>query len=222
MICGLIGSVFRLEAMRVELNVQGVVYEVAISVQTSAKIRTMLESGGASVAIQNAGIIALTDKENIAIYLLITHLIREDSQLLFGFLDHLERATFERLLKINGVGPKVALAILSTFSAQNFAQIVRNKDMQLLQKVPGVGAKSAGKILLDLAGFCKEILESSFDETTNQAPSSDSAKNEASSALEALGYKSAEIKKVLARIQGEDTQTLIKEALKFLSQGVIR
>ena len=132
MICGLIGSVFRLEAMRVELNVQGVVYEVAISVQTSAKIRTMLESGGASVAIQNAGIIALTDKENIAIYLLITHLIREDSQLLFGFLDHLERATFERLLKINGVGPKVALAILSTFSAQNFAQIVRNKDMQLL------------------------------------------------------------------------------------------
>ncbi|OBV28931.1 Holliday junction DNA helicase RuvA [Helicobacter sp. CLO-3] len=235
MICGLVGKVHKLGAMRAEMNVGGVIYSVAISVPTSSQLRAKIEgAGGMAGAVESSGrgvdsarvdsgakAGALLDSSAPnEVHLLITHIIREDAQLLFGFLDALERATFERLLKINGVGPKVALAILSTFSAQNFAQIVQSKDIKLLQKVPGVGAKSAGKILLDLAGFCKEILESSAPNA--ETPPQDDAKNEAFLALEALGYKSAEIKKALSQVSANNTQSIIKDALRLLSQGFAR
>lgn len=225
MICGLVGKVHKLEAMRAEINVGGVIYSVSISVPTSSQLRAKIEGAGGAGGVDSAradssGCGVLDSGLPNEVHLLITHIIREDAQLLFGFLDALERATFERLLKINGVGPKVALAILSTFSAQNFAQIVQSKDIKLLQKVPGVGAKSAGKILLDLAGFCKEILESSAPNA--ETPPQDDAKNEAFLALEALGYKSAEIKKALSQVSANDTQSIIKDALRLLSQGFVR
>lgn len=190
MICGLVGNVLELGAMRAEIEANGVVYEVALSVQTSAK----LEVGQVA-------------------RLRTTHIVREDAQLLFGFLDKVEQSTFERLLKINGVGPKVALAILSTFSPQSFASLVQSKDIKLLQKVPGVGAKSAGKILLDLAGFCSQILQESTAESIT-TPTNE--KSEAIAALETLGYKLSEIKKVLPQISASDTQSIIKEALRLL------
>lgn len=194
MICGLVGNVIELGAMSVEIEANGVVYEVALSVQTSAKLK--------------AGQVAR---------LRTTHIVREDAQLLFGFLDKVEQSTFERLLKINGVGPKVALAILSTFSPQSFASLVQSKDIKLLQKVPGVGAKSAGKILLDLAGFCSQILQESGAESSDKAiPANEAQKAEAIAALESLGYKLSEIKKVLPQITASDTQNIIKEALRLL------
>ena len=196
MICGLIGTIHKLESMRVELNVQGVIYAIAISVQTSAQLRIKLESS----------------LDSSAIHLHTTHIIREDMQALFGFVDTLEQETFERLLKINGVGSKVALAILSTFSAQKFLEIIASKDIKLLQKVPGVGAKSAGKILLDLAGFCAQVLESSKPQTHI------ASKHDITSALEALGYKASEIRQVLPNITATDTQSAIKEALRLLAR----
>lgn len=196
MICGLIGTIHKLEPMRVELNVQGVIYAIAISVQTSAHLRIKLESS----------------LDSSAIHLHTTHIIREDMQALFGFVDTLEQETFERLLKINGVGSKVALAILSTFSAQKFLEIIASKDIKLLQKVPGVGTKSAGKILLDLAGFCEQVLESSKPQTHI------ASKHDITSALEALGYKASEIRQVLPNITATDTQSAIKEALRLLAR----
>lgn len=194
MICGLVGNVVELGAMSAEIEANGVVYEVALSVQTSAKLK--------------AGQVAR---------LRTTHIVREDAQLLFGFLDKVEQSTFERLLKINGVGPKVALAILSTFSPQSFASLVQSKDIKLLQKVPGVGAKSAGKILLDLAGFCSQILqESALDSSDKMTSANETQKAEAIAALESLGYKLSEIKKVLPQISASDTQNIIKEALRLL------
>ena len=118
MICGLIGKIHKLEPMRVELNVQGVIYAIAISVQTSAHLRIKLESS----------------PEPSAIHLHTTHIIREDMQALFGFVDTLEQETFERLLKINGVGTKVALTILSTFSAQKFLEIIASKDISYYKR----------------------------------------------------------------------------------------
>ncbi|WP_304210821.1 Holliday junction branch migration protein RuvA [Helicobacter canis] len=196
MICGLIGTIHKLESMRVELNVQGVIYAIAISVQTSAQLRIKLESS----------------LDSSAIHLHTTHIIREDMQALFGFVDTLEQETFERLLKINGVGSKVALAILSTFSAQKFLEIIASKDIKLLQKVPGVGAKSAGKILLDLAGFCAQVLESSKPQAHI------ASKHDITSALEALGYKASEIAHILPQITTQDTQSAIKEALRLLAR----
>ena len=93
--------------MRAEVNVNGVIYEVFLSVQTSSKLEL-----------------------NKTSKLLTTHIIREDANLLFGFLDSLEQKSFERLLKINGVGVKVAIAILSTYKSEEFAMLVNNKDLK--------------------------------------------------------------------------------------------
>lgn len=190
MICGLIGEIIKLEPMRAEVNVNGVIYEVFLSVQTSSKLEL-----------------------NKTSKLLTTHIIREDANLLFGFLDSLEQKSFERLLKINGVGVKVAIAILSTYKSEEFAMLVNNKDLKAIQKVPGIGAKMAGKILLDLAGFFDEIVESN-KESNNKL---DSNMIKASLALESLGYKQSDIKKVLANLDSSlETQELIKLALKSL------
>lgn len=210
MIRALIGKIHKLDTMAVEFNVQDTIYEIHISVQTSSRLRALLESSAASISQS-------TQVDSGKIELLITHIIREDAQLLFGFLDPLERSTFERLLKINGVGTKVALTILSTFSAKQFLEIIASKDIKLLQKVPGVGAKSAGKILLDLAGFCKEVLESSASSTNPVSAPNVPSSHEITSALESLGYKTTEIKRILPQIQATDTQSAIKEALRLLS-----
>lgn len=210
MIRALIGKIHKLDTMAVEFNVQDTIYEIHISVQTSSRLRALLESSATSISQS-------TQVDSGKIELLITHIIREDAQLLFGFLDPLERSTFERLLKINGVGTKVALTILSTFSAKQFLEIIASKDIKLLQKVPGVGAKSAGKILLDLAGFCKEVLESSASSTNPVSAPNVPSSHEITSALESLGYKTTEIKRILPQIQATDTQSAIKEALRLLS-----
>ena len=211
MIRALIGKIHKLDTMAVEFNVQDTIYEIHISVQTGSRLRALLESSAASISQS-------TQVDSGKIELLITHIIREDAQLLFGFLDPLERSTFERLLKINGVGTKVALTILSTFSAKQFLEIIASKDIKLLQKVPGVGAKSAGKILLDLAGFCKEVLESSASPTSPVSAPNVPSSHEITSALESLGYKTTEIKRILPQIQATDTQSAIKEALRLLSR----
>ena len=211
MIRALIGKIHKLDTMAVEFNVQDTIYEIHISVQTSSRLRALLESSAASISQS-------TQVDSGKIELLITHIIREDAQLLFGFLDPLERSTFERLLKINGVGTKVALTILSTFSDKQFLEIIASKDIKLLQKVPGVGAKSAGKILLDLAGFCKEVLESSASPTSPVSAPNVPSSHEITSALESLGYKTTEIKRILPQIQATDTQSAIKEALRLLSR----
>jgi Holliday junction DNA helicase RuvA len=136
--------------------------------------------------------------------------IREDAQLLFGFLDMSEKKLFQRLIKINGVGPKVAMAICSTYTPAQFATAINNKDVKAVQKVPGIGPKSAGRILVELNGFDAEIL------TTSQTPSASLAYNEASEALEALGFKKDKISKALSACDGEDTASLVKGALKLL------
>lgn len=183
MIVGLRGIIEKVDPNFVVLDVNGVFYGISISLLSSMEL-----------------------KKGEEIKLLISEIIREDAYLLFGFLHKMEQDIFERLIKINGVGPKVAMAILSTFSPSNFAQIIESKNIQALQKVSGIGAKGASKIMVDLAGFFD------FSPQANH-----SNLKEASIALEGLGFKKSEIEKVLKKVKSQDIAGIIKEALQFLS-----
>ncbi|MEA2100283.1 MAG: Holliday junction branch migration protein RuvA [Campylobacterota bacterium] len=184
MIVGLKGEVEYKEPSFVHIDVNGVIYEVFISLQTfSALPKTKVN-------------------------LFTSQIIREDAQLLFGFLEMSEKKMFARLIKINGVGPKVAMAICSTYTPSQFATIINNKDMNGIKKVPGIGPKSAGRILVELAGFDTELVS-----TTSPASL---AFSEATEALESLGFKKDKISKALSGCEGEDTASLVKGALKLL------
>ncbi|MBL0707732.1 MAG: Holliday junction branch migration protein RuvA [Sulfurimonas sp.] len=185
MIVGLNGNIIYREPSFVHVDVKGVVYEVFVSLQSFASITS--------------------DK----VELFTTHIIREDAQLLFGFLEMSEKNMFARLIKINGVGPKVAMAICSTYTPSQFATIINNKDINGVKKVPGIGPKSAGRILVELSGFDLELLSSS------DAPKS-IAYSQASEALESLGFKKDKITKALSACSTDDTASLVKEALKLL------
>ena len=80
-------------------------------------------------------------------------LIKEDSNNLYGFLDSNEKKLFDTVIKINGVGPKAAMAICSTFTPSSFAEIVETSDVTMLKRVPGIGPKGASRILVELTGF---------------------------------------------------------------------
>ena len=186
MIVGLKGKIEYKEPSFVHIDVNGVVYEVFISLQSFS---------------------ALSSDE---ITLFTTQIIREDAQLLFGFVDIAEKKMFARLIKINGVGPKVAMAICSTYTPSQFGVIITNKDINGIKKVPGIGPKSAGRILVELAGFDEEILLSSGDKKV------DVSYSQATEALESLGFKKDKISKALNACKATDTSSLVKEALKFL------
>jgi len=108
------------------------------------------------------------------------------------------------------VGPKVAMAICSTFTPSAFAQVVESKDVGMLKRVPGIGPKSAGRILVELGGFSLEI--------AGESNPASKAHNEAAMALESLGFKKEHINKVLSQCISSDTESLIKEALKKLGK----
>lgn len=190
MIIGLNGEIIFKEATRLGLNVSGVIYEVFISVQTSSKLPT----AGSKTSLQ------------------ITHIIREDAWGLFGFLESSEKKLFDTLIKINGVGPKAAMAILSTYEPQIFANIVEQKDIKAIQRVPGIGPKSAGRILVDLAGWSLELTNTDKSE----AGATSSNLTQAQKALLSLGYKNDAIAKALKGESGEVGE-IVKSALKKLS-----
>ena len=186
MIVGIEGTVEYKEPTVVHLNVSGLVYEVFISLQTYGAI------GGSRAKLHT------------------THIIREDAQLLFGFHDRSEKVLFERLIRISGVGPKVAQAICSTFTPAQFAQVIAAGDIAQLKRVPGIGPKSAGRILVELAGFDTEL--------AGVATPVAAAAGEAALALESLGFKKEQVAKALAKCEATETAALVKEALKLLQK----
>ncbi len=186
MIVGLEGIIEKKEPTLLNLNVNGIIYEVFVSVNCSSKI------------IDNK------------IKLFITHIIREDSQSLYGFLDSNEKKLFDTVIKINGVGPKVALAICSTFTPTSFSQIVSSNDISMLKRVPGIGPKGASRILVELSGF---IIDGDEESDTNASSSL-----EASLALESLGFKKDIVSKVLKTCDATTTSDLVRQALKKLQK----
>ncbi len=187
MIIGIEGSIEKKEPTHLHVNVNGLIYEVFVSVNCSSKI---------------------ADKR---VKLHTTHIIREDSQALYGFLDPNEKKLFDTVIKINGVGPKVALAICSTFTPGSFAQIVSENDVSMLKRVPGIGPKGASRILVELSGFIVE-------DDSSDSISGSNANLEAALALESLGFKKDVVSKVLKVCTGTNTSDLVKQALKQLQK----
>jgi len=141
--------------------------------------------------------------------------IREDSFQLYGFLDDKERDMFIILVNANGVGPKIALAILSTFTLSDISEIVYSEDIKRLTSVPGLGEKKAQKLYLDIKDKVKAAKISLVQESlvAGRKPVHLEFEEDIYLALESLGYKGAEISKVLKKTDLATCST-IEEALK--------
>jgi Holliday junction DNA helicase RuvA len=151
-----------------------------------------------------------------------THLVvREDAQLLYGFVGKRERDFFRELIRLNGVGPKLALALMSSLEVDELVRCVQSQDTSALTKVPGVGKKTAERLLVELKDRFKawEAVPAMFALVPNQpdAPMpAVSAENDAVTALISLGYKPQEASKAISAIKekGLSTEDMIRRALK--------
>ncbi len=144
---------------------------------------------------------------------LLTHLVvREDAQALYGFGTEDERRLFRSLIKVSGVGPKIALALLSGISVSAFAECVQREDITALTRVPGVGRKTAERLIVEM----RDRLAAPQSLATALAASAGSAESEAYGALVALGYRPAEATRLLkaAGPGTHSTEELIRRALQ--------
>ena len=155
---------------------------------------------------------------------LFVHLVvREDAQLLFGFSNQSQRELFRRLIKINGVGPRVALAILSTLSAAQFIACIHREDVATLTRVPGIGAKTAQRMIFDLRDRIDTFGgPGGPDGVDGETPDHDpSPVQDAIGALLALGYKAADAGRAVRAVEteGGGREDLIRNALQRLSKS---
>lgn len=163
MIAGLIGIVHRISSDAILVNVNGVIYQVNTSSRTGE------DSGGIGAPVE-----------------LHTHLIvRADAQVLYGFLTETELTWFQTLIGVNGVGPRLACAVLGRFTPDALLNAISSEDLAVLSTVPGIGKRTASRILLDLRGKLPENLEAT-------GPLAQSSDPEVLAALQALGYSTAE------------------------------
>lgn len=189
MIGRLRGTIVRLGASEVVIEVGGVGYEVAVPVTTLVELPGIGEDA-----------------------VLHTHLhVREDQLALFGFGSSDDRDLFRVLLGVSGVGPKVALAILSTMDANELRRVVATEDVGALTAVPGIGKRSAQKLLLEL----RPRLELPEGELDPSGP-----RSEVRAALEGLGYQPDEIGGALRDLPDDlPVEDLLKRSLQALGKG---
>jgi len=153
-----------------------------------------------------------------------THLVvREDAQLLYGFYELRERTLFRMLIKVNGVGPKMALTILSSADPDAFVQCVANNDVSSLVRLPGVGKKTAERLIIEMKDRLADWNENSSTVALPNNPHSvisvvDDPSRDAVSALIALGYKPQEASRAVSKVSAEGltSEELIRLALKGL------
>lgn len=148
------------------------------------------------------------------VLLFVHQVVREDAHLLYGFASREERDMFRMLLKVNGVGPKMALAILSGMEADAFAACVRQNDVATLTRIPGVGKKTAERLVIEMrdrVGDGAAALPGLGGIALPALPERDAV-----TALIALGYKAVEAERAVARLVKEDAtaEDLIRQALK--------
>jgi len=156
--------------------------------------------------------------------ILFTHLVvREDAHLLFGFIKESDRALFRSLIKVSGVGGKMALALLSGMSSRDFITTVKSNDIASLTRIPGVGKKTAERLIIEMRDRLKDLLP---DAATSQIPSSSASDalppdeiKDAVSALIALGFKPPEASRMVSGIntKGLASEEIIRQALQSVS-----
>lgn len=177
---------------QVLVDVQGVGYEIAVPMSTFFNLPPVGER----------------------VVLLTQFVVREDAQILFGFLTADERAAFRELVKISGVGPRTALSILSGLSVSELSAAVTRQDGARLVKVPGIGKKTAERLLLELKGKLGADLV-----PDGGAPTAGAAHADIEQALQALGYSEREARAALKALPAEvGVSDGIKQALKALSR----
>lgn len=198
MIGRLRGTLAEKHPPHVILDVQGVGYELEVPMTTLYRLPAVGEA-----------------------LLLHTHLVvREDAQLLYGFAEKRDRELFRELIRLNGVGPKLALALMSGLEVDELVRCVQAQDTSVLVKVPGVGKKTAERLLVELKdrfkawetlpGMAGLVIEPGATETVS------SAESDALSALISLGYKPQEASRAVAAVKGDglSSEDLIRRALK--------
>ena len=184
----------RLEDGQVLVEVAGVGYRVTVTPTTS-------------VSVGEVG-------QEISLH--IHHHFRESDQTLFGFLSRQERRCFETLLSAHGVGPSLALAVLGVHGPNELVRLIAEEDVSSLCLVPGIGKKTASRLLIEL----KDSLDISAElDAVNTGTGADrrSAMVEVQEALGGLGYSLEEIRPVLADLAGDDPSVLLREALQRLA-----
>ena len=195
MIGSLIGLIKEKTPSAILLEVNGIGYEISIPLSTSFQLPKVGESA-----------------------FLLTHLVvREDQHSLYGFATEEERKLFRALIKISGVGAKLAITILSGTNVTGFIKSVVNEDIDALVHLPGIGKKTAERLVVEMKDKISEI----SDEQQNLQDSGvNSAVAEAINALVNLGYKTKDAKNILHKIDSEElsVEDLIRQALKSLNK----
>lgn len=195
MIGRLCGIILEKQAPDLVIDVQGVGYEVAAPMSTFFNLPAI--------------------NEEVSLF---THLVvREDAQLLYGFATTRERLLFRSLLKVNGVGAKLALTILSGSDVDDFSRSVQEGDAASLTRLPGVGKKTAERLIIEMRDRLKEVSGAlDLKPVVSEAASLAGAKEESVEALVALGYKPAEADKMVRSVHsnGMTTEDVIRQALQ--------
>jgi len=205
------GTLLEKQPPQLLLDVQGVGYELEASMNTFYRLPEV----GRELTLH-------------------THfVVREDAQLLYGFYDKDERVLFRALIKVNGVGPKLALTILSGISSREFIGCVNHQDTAALVKLPGVGKKTAERLIVEMKDKLQSLQLTDSSDFALASPDADpvatatqanDAKAEAESALVALGYKPVQATKAIASAAksldiGAPSEELIRVALKNMVSG---
>jgi Holliday junction DNA helicase RuvA len=201
LIAHLHGELARIEADYVVIDVNGVGYKVSVPLSVLARLP---QPGGRTK-------------------LLVTTVVKEDSITLYGFLDETEQAMFELLVTVSGVGPKVALNILSVLPVEQIVHALSSDAFHELNRVPGVGTKTAQRIVLELKEKITTLVWAQAARKT--MPPEQRVVDDAIEGLVALGYnrgdaRSAAEKALKAAEDKSDTGAVITAALKYLSKGV--
>ena len=163
-------------------------------------------------------------KKGCELYMLTHFIVREDGQSLFGFFEDAERDLFRKLIKISGVGPKLALTILSGLDLEGFSLCVVDGDISSLVAIPGVGKKTAERLIVEM----RDKLPEKFASRANLAGTKDLASDfsdaveDAEKALESLGYRHSDARKMVATVVNQDQslgrEEIIKKALRAISK----
>lgn len=191
---------------------------------------TIVEKNNEGIIIENNGIgynifmpkskIDIIPDEGMEARIFTYTLVREDAFLLYGFAKREELNIFKKLISVSGIGPKGALSILSTLTVEELVIALANRDAAAISKAPGVGKKSAERLVIDLNDkVSKEEIEVSIDGVDKPSDDMTSAMNEAIEAMLALGFSAKISKEAVedaAKRTNNDTSSILREALKYI------
>lgn len=196
MIGHLIGKLLEKQPPQIVIDVQGVGYEVDVSMQTFYLLPAL--------------------NENIKLYTQL--IVREDAHLLFGFATLAERSTFRQLIKVSGIGAKTALGILSAMSAEELAQAIAEEDVKRLSSAPGIGKKTAERMILELRGklITEQVHTGLFAPTT---PPQHNELDDVINTLLALGYNEREAK---AAVKGIPHDVEVGEGVRLALKNMVK